>query len=71
MTDHAFPEAWRRGLYETITRRRDMRAFLKDSIPDETLARILMAAHQAGSTARKPRLREDSSLKGQPHDGVR
>ena len=22
MTDHVFPEAWRRGLYETITRRR-------------------------------------------------
>ncbi len=49
MTDHAFPEAWRRGLYKMITRRRDMRAFLADPIPDETLARILMAAHQAGS----------------------
>lgn len=49
MTDHAFPEAWRRGLYETITRRRDMRSFLPDPIPDETLARILLAAHQAGS----------------------
>lgn len=49
MTDHAFPEAWRRGLYETIMRRRDMRSFLPDAIPDETLARILLAAHQAGS----------------------
>ncbi len=49
MTDHALPEAWRRGLYETITRRRDMRSFLPDPIPDETLARILLAAHQAGS----------------------
>ena len=49
MTDHAFPEAWRRGLYETITRRRDKRSFLSDPIPDETLARILLAAHQAGS----------------------
>lgn len=49
MTDHAFPEARRRGLYETITRRRDMRSFLPDPLPDETLARILLAAHQAGS----------------------
>ena len=49
MTAHAFPEAWRRGLYETITRRRDMRSFLPDPIPNETLARILLAAHQAGS----------------------
>ena len=49
MTDHAFPEAWRRGVYETITRRRDMRSFLPDPIPAETLARILLAAHQAGS----------------------
>lgn len=49
MTDHALPEAWRRGLYETISRRRDMRSFLPDPIPAETLARILLAAHQAGS----------------------
>src|SRR5574337_321933 len=49
MTDHAFPEALRRALYEAITRRRDMRSFLPDSIPTETLARILLAAHQAGS----------------------
>lgn len=49
MTDHALPEAWRRGLYETIARRRDMRSFLPDPIPSETLARILLAAHQAGS----------------------
>lgn len=49
MTDHAFPEAQRRALYEAITRRRDMRSFLPDSIPAETLARILLAAHQAGS----------------------
>lgn len=34
MTDHAFPEAWRRGLYETIMRRRDMRSFLP--IPSRT-----------------------------------
>lgn len=49
MTNHAFPEAWRRGLYETIARRRDMRAFLPNPIPHETLVRILSAANQAGS----------------------
>lgn len=49
MTDHACPEAWRRGLYETITRHRDMRSFLPAPISDETLGRILLAAHQAGS----------------------
>jgi 5,6-dimethylbenzimidazole synthase len=49
MTTHALPEAWRRGLYETIARRRDMRAFLPDPIPHETLARMLSAANQAGS----------------------
>src|SRR5437870_4930833 len=46
---HAFPTAWRRGVYEAIARRRDMRSFLPDPIPPETLARILGAAHHAGS----------------------
>jgi 5,6-dimethylbenzimidazole synthase len=49
MTRHAFPATWRRGVYEAIARRRDMRHFLADPIPPETLARILWAAHQAGS----------------------
>jgi len=49
MSTHAFPEAWRRGLYEAIARRRDIRSFLPDPIPPETLARILSAAHRAGS----------------------
>ena len=49
MTDHALPETRRRGLYETTSRRRDMRSFLPDPIPAETLARILLTAHQAGS----------------------
>jgi 5,6-dimethylbenzimidazole synthase len=39
----------RRGLYETIFRRRDMREFRPDPVPDEALARLLMAAHHAGS----------------------
>ena len=39
----------RRGLYETIFRRRDMREFRPDPVPDELLARVLVAAHHAGS----------------------
>lgn len=39
----------RRGLYETIFRRRDIRVFLPDPIPDEVMARVLTAAHNAGS----------------------
>jgi len=38
-----------RGLYETIFRRRDIREFRPDPIPDEVLARVLIAAHHAGS----------------------
>ncbi|MHB8383434.1 MAG: 5,6-dimethylbenzimidazole synthase, partial [Candidatus Binataceae bacterium] len=44
-----FPSAWRRGVYEAITRRRDIRSFRSDPVPPDTLARILSAAHQAGS----------------------
>ena len=44
-----FPAAWRRGVYEAIARRRDMRSFRPEAVPWETLSRILMAAHQAGS----------------------
>jgi 5,6-dimethylbenzimidazole synthase len=39
----------RRGLYETIFRRRDMREFRPDPVPDEVLARVLVAAHHAAS----------------------
>ena len=39
----------KRGLYEAIFRRRDMREFLPDPIPDEVLARVLIAAHHAAS----------------------
>lgn len=44
-----FSPAWRRGVYEAIARRRDVRSFRSDPIAPETLARILSAAHQAGS----------------------
>jgi 5,6-dimethylbenzimidazole synthase len=46
---HAFPAEWRRGVYEAIVRRRDMRSFRPDPVPRETLGRILAAAHHAGS----------------------
>lgn len=49
MTANAFPEVWRRGVYEAIARRRDMRTFLPSPVPATTLARILAAAHRAGS----------------------
>lgn len=44
-----FPPALRRGLYEAIFRRRDVRAFRPDPVPDEVLARVLVAAHHAAS----------------------
>jgi 5,6-dimethylbenzimidazole synthase len=48
---HGLPFAvgLKRGLYEAIFRRRDMREFLSDPIPDEVLARVLIAAHHAAS----------------------
>ena len=46
---HAFADALKRGLYETIFRRRDIREFISDPIPDEVLARVLVAAHHAAS----------------------
>ncbi|HVA79915.1 MAG TPA: uroporphyrinogen-III C-methyltransferase [Candidatus Binataceae bacterium] len=46
---NVFPSAWRRGVYEAITRRRDIRSFRSDPVPPDTLARILTAAHRAGS----------------------
>lgn len=46
---NVFPTEWRRGVYEAIARRRDIRSFRPDPIVPEVLARILGAAHQAGS----------------------
>ena len=48
-SEHEFPPAWKQGLYQAILRRRDMRHFLPDPISNETLSRILSAAHHAGS----------------------
>jgi 5,6-dimethylbenzimidazole synthase len=46
---HAFPAEYQRGLYEAIFRRRDIRNFLADEVPDEVLARVIVAAHHAAS----------------------
>jgi 5,6-dimethylbenzimidazole synthase len=46
---HTFSPEMRRGLYEAIFRRRDMREFRPDAIADEVLARVLIAAHHAAS----------------------
>src|ERR1039457_5239426 len=46
---HAFTDVLKRGLYEAIFRRRDIRQFIPDPIPDEVLARVLTAAHHAAS----------------------
>ena len=46
---NALPIEHQRGLYEAIFRRRDIRNFLPDEVPDEVLARIIVAAHHAAS----------------------
>jgi 5,6-dimethylbenzimidazole synthase len=47
---HALSAGEREAVYRVIYSRRDIRAqFLPDSVPDEVLARILRAAHHAGS----------------------
>jgi 5,6-dimethylbenzimidazole synthase len=46
---HTFSPQMRRGLYEAIFRRRDMREFRSDAIGDDVLARVLIAAHHAAS----------------------
>ncbi len=46
---HAFTDALKRGLYEAIFRRRDIREFTPEPIADQVLARVLIAAHHAGS----------------------
>lgn len=47
--DDVFPVDLRRGLYEAIFRRRDIRTFLPNPIPTDVLARVLTAAHHAPS----------------------
>ena len=46
---HAFAEDERQAVYRAIYQRRDIRNFRPDPIPDETLARIIKAAHHGPS----------------------
>ena len=49
MDKHKFSEAEISGVYRAIAERRDMRHFINKAIPADTLAKLLNAAHQAGS----------------------
>ncbi len=49
MNQHRFSDLECSGVYRAIAERRDMRHFLPDPIAPELLARLLQAAHQAGS----------------------
>lgn len=49
MNKHRFSDPECSGVYRAIAERRDMRHFLPDPIAPELLARLLQAAHQAGS----------------------
>jgi 5,6-dimethylbenzimidazole synthase len=46
---NGFPPDYKRGLYEAIFRRRDIRAFRSDPVTDEVITRVLVAAHHAAS----------------------
>src|SRR5258708_37033392 len=46
---HEFTDALKRGLYEAIFRRRDIREFTPEPIREDALARVLVAAHHAAS----------------------
>lgn len=46
---HSFPAEWKQGVYAAINRRRDMRSFLPDPVPDELLGRVIWAALHAPS----------------------
>lgn len=49
MTEHAFTDAQRAGVYRAIAERRDMRHFVEGKVAPELLARLLEAAHRAPS----------------------
>lgn len=49
MGKHKFSDAEIAGVYRAIAERRDMRHFIDKAVPADTLAKLLQAAHQAGS----------------------
>ena len=49
MDKHKFSDAEIAGVYRAIAERRDMRHFIDKTVPADTLAKLLQAAHQAGS----------------------
>jgi len=49
MSEHAFTDEQRAGIYRAIAERRDMRHFSGGEVAPELLARLLEAAHQAPS----------------------
>lgn len=49
MDKHKFTDEQIAGVYRAIAERRDMRHFVDKPVPAETLAKLLKAAHQAGS----------------------
>jgi 5,6-dimethylbenzimidazole synthase len=49
VSQHQFSVEEKAGVYRAIAERRDMRHFLNNPVAPELLARILQAAHQAGS----------------------
>jgi len=48
-TSHAFDPERRRGVYDAIADRRDVRSFRPDAVPEDLLWRLLEAAHRAPS----------------------
>jgi 5,6-dimethylbenzimidazole synthase len=48
-SNYQFSEEKKEGLYDAIYKRRDVRTFLPDPVPQDVLARVLDAAHHAGS----------------------
>lgn len=71
MKQHRFSAEERAGVYRAIAERRDMRHFLSEPVAADMLARILQAAHQAGSVGLMQPWRfiriTDNQLRGQIH----
>jgi 5,6-dimethylbenzimidazole synthase len=74
MDKHKFSDAEIKGVYRAIAERRDMRHFMDKKIPKEILAKLLNAAHQAGSVGLMQPWRfiriTDLSLRKQLHNLV-